>query len=394
MNPRRTVLTLRGRIVVGTGAVMAVAAWLFGIEELYSLALASGVLTAGALVWVGARPWDLQVTRIVHPARVAAGQEARVELAVGNKTRAPSPPVEARDPFDGGRRWARFAVSAVDPGEVRRSSYRLPSARRGVHRLGPLELHLTDPFGLAVKVKTTAAGTSLTVHPRYDLVTVRGISSHRDDDRLVARAVIGKDGSEFYMMREYVPGDDLRHVHWPSTARLDSLVIRQPENQRRGRVTVAADLRAGVADEASAEDILSATATVAMSALRAGLQVRVITTEGFDSGHRSAAQGPALLDGLAAARVHRPHPGMAPFRLAASHGPVVLVTTDRISEPDIEAALGRAGPTGTTLVVFETPHGAPEEGPPAGRRTSLRTLRVAAGASFATAWTRREQSWS
>lgn len=383
-------LTLRGRTVLGSGAALALAGWLFGIEELYCLAVAAGVMAVGARLWVDLRRWELQVSRVVHPARVAAGQEARVELAVRNPGTRSSPPVEARDPFDGGRRWARFAIAPLEPGEVRTSSYRLPSTRRGVYRLGPLELRLSDPLGLASTARVTAVESSLTVHPRYDLVPVRGISAHRDYDRRLTNPVMGKGGNEFYMLREYVPGDDLRHVHWPTTARLDNLVIRQPESLRRGRVTVVADLRNTVEDDETVESVLSATASLAMSGLRSGMQVRVVTTAGWDSGHGSGGdRGPALLDGLAAAVIHRAHSHLAPFRMAGGMDPVVVVTTDRCAESDMQSAFGMGGATGTTLVVFDTGVGDGTSGPDGGRsgRAGRRVVRVPRGDSFSTVWT-------
>jgi uncharacterized protein (DUF58 family) len=373
---------------------MAMAGWLFGIQELYCLAVAAVVLTVGAWAWVALRGWDLSVSRNVHPAQVSAGQEARVELAVRNAHWQTSPPIEARDPFDGGRRWARFSIAPLHRNELRRSSYRLPSSRRGVYRLGPLELRLVDPLGLAHYTRVTALQTALTVHPQYDFVPVVGLSSHRDEERRMPQPVIGKGGNEFYTLREYVPGDDLRHVHWRSTARLDDLVIRQPENLRRGRLTVATDLRVTVNDEETVEALISATATLAMSALRAGTQVRVVTTDGWDSGHGSGrGHGPHILDGLAAAKLHKPRPGAVPFRLAGGLEPVVVVTTDRAADTDLTSAFGMNGPRGTTLVIFET--AAPDTpgrdvgaklGAIARASGSRRIVKVGRGESFATAW--------
>ena len=380
MPSRLSTLTTRGRVVFASGAAMALAAWLFGVQELYSLALAAAALCVGARIWVDVRRWNLQVSRFVHPTRVAAGQEARVELAVQNQGIHPSPLVEARDPFDGGRRYARFSIAPIPPRAHLTSSYRLPSTRRGVHRLGPLELRLTDPLGLASSTRPTALETSLTVHPPFTIVPVHGLSSHRDEDRRLPLPVIGRVGQEFYGLREYVPGDDLRHVHWPTTARIDDLVIRQPENLRRGRLTIMADLRSSVQDDETVEAVLSAVASLAMSSLSSGLQVRVVTTAGWDSGHSGGREhGPALLDGLAAAEIHPPRPHVAPFRLAGGMEPLVVVTTDRCSDGDLRSAVGMSGPTGTTLVVFDT-------GPPAERRGGRRVVRVGQGASFADAW--------
>jgi uncharacterized protein (DUF58 family) len=385
MTPGRRV-TARGWVVLGASAAMGLAAFLFGVQELYALAAAGAVLVVAARLWVATRRWSVEVTRHVHPVRVPAGSDARVELTAENEGRFPTPPISAADPFDGGRRWARFAIAPMSPGEERRASYRLPTSRRGVYHLGPLELKVTDPFGLAEATRSTAADTSLTVHPRVESVSVRSPSSHRDDDRLPL-PVIGRGGNEFYALREYVPGDDLRHVHWRSTARLDHLVVRQPEHLRRGKVTVAADLRATVHDSESVEAVLSAVASVAISSLKSGLQVRVVTTAGLDTGHGSGRRHtPAILDGLAAAVPHRTLGGPNPFRMVGMVDPVVLVTTDRASEADVESAFGLGGPSGTTVVIFELAPSASVSPALSGRRRRRQAIRVPLGGSFRAAW--------
>jgi hypothetical protein len=158
-----------------------------------------------------------------------------------------------------------------------------------------------------------------------------------------------------------------------------------------------------VHDDETLESVLSAAASLAMSGLRSALEVRVVTTAGWDSGHGPAkGHGPALLDGLAAAVAHRPQPGVTPFRLAGHLDPVVVVTTDRCPDVDLESAFGMGGPTGTTLVVFEsgvceTGSGVGPAGGPGGlgrlgglgglgRRSGRRTLRVGRNESFAAAW--------
>lgn len=378
-------------MVLFAAVVMVASAFLFGLRELYGVGIGAFAIVVVSRLWVDARRCDLQIHRAVHPNRVPAGQEARVELAVRNQGSRSSPAVEARDPFDGGRRWARFSIAPLRPNEVRRGSYRLPSTRRGVYHLGPLELSLADPLGLARRTRTTAADTTLTVHPYWEPVTILATSSHRDDDRRSPHPSIGKGGNEFYALREYVPGDDLRHVHWPSTARQGDLVIRQPENLRRGRLTIASDLRAGIHDDTTLESSLSAAASLAMSALGEGLQVRVVTTAGWDSGHgQGRLHGPAILDGLAAAALHPPRTGISPFRVAGRSDPVIVVTTDRATGEDLESAIRLGGPLGTTIVAFETAGSASRAGLP----PNSRTIKVPIGTPFPKVWKRWEMAWS
>lgn len=378
-------LTTRGWALLGSAAILALVAYLFGLQELYALAAGALVVVASARIWVGSQPWEMHVSRHVHPDRVPAGTEARVELTVVNAGPRTTPPVAAADCFDGGRRWARFAIAPLEPRQRRKASYRLPATRRGVYHLGPLELTFGDPMGLARRTCTTAHDTSLTVHPRFDIVPVSSVSSHRDDDVRSSLPVLGRGSNEFYALREYVPGDDLRHVHWPSTARLDDLVIRQPENVHWGRVTVAADLRGRVHEGESIEDVLSAVASVAMSSLREGLQVRVVTTAGFDSGHGGGRlHGPAILDALAASQLHRAD-STAPYRVIGTD-PVVLITTSRATAADIKSAVRLGGARGTTIVIIGIETGSALVAPGLARHI----VTVPVGGSFASQWAAAE----
>jgi uncharacterized protein (DUF58 family) len=388
MKPRAQSLTVRGKVMLVSGGLMAVAAVLFGIKELYALALAAVVLVVSARVWVGIQTWDVRVLRHVHPPRVPAGFEARVELTVRNHGPRRSPPVMAGDPFDGGRRWARFTVAPLEPGETRRASYRLPTTKRGIFRLGPLELEVGDPFGLARSVQSTTADTSLTVHPRVDRISSRSLSTQADQDIRVPVPVIGRTGTEFFALREYEAGDDLRHVHWPTTARLDDLVIRQPENFWRGRLTVAADLRNASHDPESLELALSAAASVAVSGIRSGLQVRMVGTSGLDSGHGSGQGHAGIILDLLAGAATRPGGALADeFSRRPTRDPVVAITTDRASDADLAAAFRLGGRQSTTVVIFETRETAratQPDGYPAA--VSGRYVRVPVGGSFRAAW--------
>ncbi len=121
--------------------------------------------------------------------------------------------------------------------------------------LGPLEVGLADPFGLVGRVVEAAPRTRLTVYPRIDPVAPPP-SSHGDDPLAGAdhpRALTG-GGEDFYALRPYVRGDDLRKVHWPSTAKTDDLMIRQDEMPWQSRSTLLLDNRLSVTPAAGVRD--------------------------------------------------------------------------------------------------------------------------------------------
>jgi len=386
MEPGRVGLTRRGWALLGVAVLLAIAAFLFGIKELYPLAVGALVLVGACRAWVGSRGWDVRIVRHVRPARVPAGGAARVELAVANHGERPSPILAARDPFDGGRRWARFLIAPLEPAEVRWAAYTLPTAKRGVFELGPLELELSDPFGLTRVMTIGSPISTLTVHPKVDPIRSRHVPVEADPDVRVPVPVLGRVGDEFYGLREYRAGDDLRRVHWTSTARTDQLMIRQPENLLQGRLTVAVDLRAAIHDSSTLESALSAAASVVMAGIRNRIHVRLITTSGVDSGFgATAGHAAAILDILAEAQAQPGSTLLQDLRIGPGTGPITLITTQAATTAEV-TAVTRSGRERATLVVFErSGDGGPRlmlDHHPA----RCRVVPVRAGGSFRAAW--------
>src|SRR5205085_7207075 len=158
-NQTNRVLTRRGLLVLTGGLVLAVTGRLLGIVELFAMGTGMVGLVAASAVYARLCPYSLRAHRQLHPPRVHAGGSSRVELAVGNGGRRRTPVLTLRDPFDGGRRWARFPLAPLRPGEEARAAYRLPTDDRGIYSLGPLEVVLTDPFGLASSGRQAAGST-------------------------------------------------------------------------------------------------------------------------------------------------------------------------------------------------------------------------------------------
>ena len=146
---------------------------LFGLPELYALAVAAAASVAGALLYVRYFPWKVEALREVRPPQVECRGSSRVELSLRNTDTRRSPVLSARDPFDKGRRWARFQVAPLEVGEVIRAAYRLPTGERGIFPLGPLEVGVTDPFALASRVIPSAPLATLTAWKRAGKKSLR-----------------------------------------------------------------------------------------------------------------------------------------------------------------------------------------------------------------------------
>jgi uncharacterized protein (DUF58 family) len=294
-----TGFTRRGWALMGAAIGLVVGSRLLGALELAMLGLAALGLLAAAWLWARTRRLDLDVSRRVRPARLHVGSEGRVDVAVRNRTPTSSPALTVSDQV--GERLARFLLPALPAREAARAAYRLPATRRGRLRVGPLAFGLADPFGLARRRFTAGAVDVVTVCPRVHEIAAPGRAASRDAGavELAARAQASV-GEEFLHLREYEIGDDLRRVHWASTAHAGELMIRQHEAPWQPRATVVVDLRADAHDVASFEVALEASASIVTRLLRMRRRVDVSSSDGGSLLEpRPAARADAFLDRLA-----------------------------------------------------------------------------------------------
>ena len=343
-------LTRRGWALTVGGLALAIAGRLLGLLELYVLAAGCWALMGAALLYLAMRPADVEARRSLTPARVQAGDESRVELRIVNRGPRPTPVIELRDPVDGGPRRARLLLAPVAPGAEERAHYRIPTERRGVLSVGPLEVRRFDPLSLATTARTSAPQSELVVYPTVeDLLPLPHAPG--DDRRGGFRraTAMGASGDDFYALRPWVVGDDLRQVHWPSTARRDEIMVRQHDIPWQGRATVVLDVRARYHDEESLEQAVSAAASIAASSGRGGSLVRLITTDGGDSGFGTGnGHLEALLDRLARVKAaHRELPD-----LPQTTGAMALIVSADVPAAEL-SHLARLGgrPGSLTLVV-------------------------------------------
>jgi uncharacterized protein (DUF58 family) len=222
-------------------------------------------------------------------------------------------------------------VAPLAPGETVTATYRLPTEARGILAVGPLTVDVSDPFGLASASTYGAPVVELTVWPAIDEISslphTTGDDPHGGTDHPNALSAAGDD---FYALREYVVGDDLRHVHWRSTARRDELMVRQDEMPWQGRATILLDTRAEAHTPATFEEAVSAAASIVVACSKRRFLVRLLTTAGEDSGSGAgAAHVENILEQLA------------------------IVGTDRTGHlAGAAAALRRAGSSGGALTVL------------------------------------------
>jgi uncharacterized protein (DUF58 family) len=278
------VLTQHGwTVAIGAMAVVA-GGRLFGIFELYLLGAAAAALVIVGAVSVARTRLRLDIARELHPPRVHAGTASRVELRVRNRGTRSSPLLTLRDPVGRGRS-AQVILAPLAKGDTVRAAYRLPTDRRGILRVGPLAIEVADAFGLASVTAPGAPVAELTVWPAVD--EIPPLPHTVADDPLGGadhpQALTG-GGDDFYALRQYVVGDDLRRVDWKSTARRDELMVRQDEMPWQGRATIVLDTRRIAHNDVSFERAVSAAASISLACARRRFLLRLVTTTGDDSG--------------------------------------------------------------------------------------------------------------
>jgi uncharacterized protein (DUF58 family) len=203
-----------------------------------------------------------------------------------------------------------------------------------------------------------------------------------DPDGTAETGSLGRSGEDFAALRPYIVGDDLRRVHWPSSARTGDLLVRQHDVPWQGRVCVVLDLRRQATDEVTLERAISAAASVLRTHLRRGDHVRLVTTTGVDSGY---GVGASHLDGLLEYLALAGRSSSGSLRMAmelverGASGAVVLVS-GTLSGPDVEL-FERSG-TAVSLRRIVRFDGAQRVTTP--RRTEV--LGVGPGEEFAQAW--------
>jgi uncharacterized protein (DUF58 family) len=292
-------LNRRGWSFVGAGLGLVVGGRLLGLPQLWILATATFSLVAAAVIWTSTRRFAIGADR--RPTeRLQVGVEGRVDLVAVNNSDRTSPTLALTDSFDRGRRSARFLLAPLQPGEVARAAYRVPTDRRGRFELGPLTATIGDPFGLCEHTFDVAGRTEVLVYPRvHDLVALPELGG--DDLDSHAAELVGRPdvGGEFHLVREYVAGDDLRRVHWKATARRSHLMVRQDESKRRAPILVLLDVRAARHDRASFEMAVEVAASLSTALERANRPYSLVTSGGETLGHPGQRHLATIMDALA-----------------------------------------------------------------------------------------------
>ena len=248
--------------------------WLLHWPELVLVAVMAFVLVVIAWAFTLGRP-NFAVRLDLRSTRVTVGETAEGELAVRNQSHRRSLPSRLDLPV--GEQVASFGVPSLAADADHSEQFVVPTDRRGVIALGPVQSVQGDPFALAGKATRWTQMTELFVHPVTVDLPGRHTGFVHDLEGHSSSQLTNSDMS-FHALREYVPGDDRRHIHWRSSARTGQLMVRQFEESRQSRVVVALDTsRESYISEEEFELAVSAVGSVALQCVREDNPLAVMT---------------------------------------------------------------------------------------------------------------------
>ena len=231
------VVTSAGRAVLALAITAWVLAWRLGWTEMAVIAGGSAfLLIVGALFLIGRT--HLAVVLEAEPARVTVGDPVAGSITVVNRSKWPLLPLVLEVPVGPG--GVAFDLPGVAPGGSYPDIFIVPTEERGVIDVGPATSVRGDPLGLFRRDIEWTEAIEVFVHPRTTNLDPLGAGLVRDLEGRTSQNVSMSDLA-FHALREYVPGDDLRHVHWRSSARHGKLQVRQFLDTRRSHLNAIVD---------------------------------------------------------------------------------------------------------------------------------------------------------
>ena len=327
-------ITIAGAVVLGILGAM------LGWWELSIAAIVAAVLVVLCAAFLAGRT-NYDVRLDLTRTHVVVGERAVGSLVLRNTTGRGLLPSRVVLPVGSGR--GVFDVPRIAPDGEWEELFSIPTRVRGVLPVGPVSVLRGDPLGLFERVRDRQDVVDLYVHPRTTALEGLSFGRTRDLEGLPT-ADLSRDDVSFHALREYQPGDDLRHVHWRSSARTGQLMMRQYEETRRSHFVIGLSTHPGeYADAAEFELAISAAGSVGLRALKDSVQLDARSQHG----ELRARGASGFLDSLSAVTHSRPRDGsvvaLAGTLAAHSTGSsiVVLATGSAVEAADLQLACSR-----------------------------------------------------
>lgn len=335
-------LTGRAWAVIGGGALLWLVSRALGAPDIHMVAVGLLALVPLSALLVRFNRHELVATRRLSTRRAFPGARVRVDLELHNRARRRTSPLLLEDHLPSSLGVAARAVAGdVAPGGRRTASYHLTVRSRGRYPIGPLSAWVADPFDLARQRIEFPGQHDLIVYPAVEDLGAAPSAAPVGGAGESSTRQLYRSGEDFYTMRHYEIGDDLRRIHWPSVARTGELMIRQDEAVRRASAVLLLDTREAALGEyrPAFERAVSAAASIGAHYLRAGFTLRLALP---DSPPRPV-DADGFLELLALIRptsARQLTPVVRELRAAASGGTALVVVT-HVPPPEEVALLSR-----------------------------------------------------
>lgn len=300
--------TTRGRSFLAAGVAAALCGLALGERDLVRVGALILLLPLLSALAAGRTRYRLGCLRQLSPSRVSAGQTVHVNLRLENVSKLPTGLLLAEDtvPYSLGSR-PRFVLERIERGGYREFDYPIRSDVRGKFTVGPLKLRVADAFGLVELGRSFSARSTLVVSPKVVPLPGRMVPGSWMGDGEGRARVTAAAGEDDPAPRPYRDGDELRRVHWRSTARYGELMVRREEQQWRNHAVLMLDTRrgahAGTGASSSFEFAVSAAASIGVHLAMQGFAGQLVTDTGAATGGTSFED--ALLDTLAVVKPSR-----------------------------------------------------------------------------------------
>jgi uncharacterized protein (DUF58 family) len=323
-------LTRRGLATLVAAAVLFALGQVAGYPVFLGLAATAAAAVLAAVAVAGRRP-KVTVTRRVYPDRVERGRPAFVALRVRNPNPRRQAAFTATDRMGG--RALTMAVRSLAPGADVVYTNEVPTERRGRHQVGPLTLDRADALGLGQCRLSLSETATLWVYPRVHPVRVLAAGRPRHHHEGLATEAALRGSLDLREVREYVVGDEVRHLHWKATARMGRLMIRDCADPNQPQFTVLLDNRPSTPQF---EEAVELAASLLVAAVNADHRSRLVTSSGVDvASAAGAAAARRLLDELCVLdRARESGLPLAHSALSRSKGGTLVVISSAVSSAD------------------------------------------------------------
>ena len=248
----------------------------FGLLELVVAAWAGTGLLVVAVVYLVGRT-ALRIDLALPQSRTVVGEPVMGELVITNPGRLRALGITVEVPV--GDALAEIAVPAIGAHATSEQQFAIPATRRGVITVGPVRTVRADPLGLVRREHIWTAASELFVHPRTIGIPSMSTGFVRDLEGHPTKDLTTSDIS-FHALREYAAGDERRYIHWKSSAKTGTYMVRTFEQTKRSHLVIALSLAsADYASDDEFEMAVSVAGSLGARAIRDTRDVTVIVSE-------------------------------------------------------------------------------------------------------------------